>query len=238
MTYAELKAQIRDLGFAEDDEIEEFEGVVPHAINLAIAEINQIVGSVVGTHEVELNGENVTVVDMEDAEGYLELTETPAFINEITKCYKKYFESGKKYYESLQEDGQTIYIEMFEGEDYNVGDAIPANTYWESDTFKVFNNFDTREDGRMLFINSSNVRGKLKIYYKKQAQQYTVDTDDDAVIDLGRKYHPLIPLLAAYYVWLEDDQSKATMYYNRYETMIQSMISSKPPRVRIVAGGM
>ena len=234
MTYAELKAQIRDLGFSDDEEIEEFEGVVPHAINLAIAEINQIVGSVVGTHEVELTGDEITIVDMEEAEGYLELTETPAFIKEITLCNRRKFESGRKYFKAQYEDGKAIYTEI----EYTVGDAIPSGTYWESDTFKVFNDFDTREDGRLLFIRSKGVNGKLKIYYKKQAKQYSVDTEDDAVIDLGRKYHPLIPLLTAYYVWLEDDQTKATMYYNRYETMMQSMVNSKPPRVRIMSGGM
>ena len=237
MDYAELKSQIRDLGFSDDTEIEEFEEVVPHAINLAIAEINQIVGSVVGTHEVELTGDEITIVDMEDAEGYLELTETPAFIKEITNCHEKKYVAGRKYYK-LSNDNVRTYIELIEGVDYNVGDDIPDNRYWEADTFKVFNNFDSREDGRMLFIRSRNVHGKLKIYYKKQAQQYTTDTPDETVIDLGRKYHPLIPLLASYYVWLEDDQSKATMYYNRYEMMMNSMVSAKTPRIRIVTGGL
>lgn len=234
MTYAELKAQIRDLGFSDDEELEEFEEVVPHAINLAIAEINQIVGSVVGTHEIELKGDEITIVDMEDAEGYLELTETPAFIKKILTCHDKKYEAGKNYFVKINDE----YIPLIPEEDYQIGDTLPRDIYVEANTFTIFNNFDTREDGRMLFINSQNVNGTLKIYYKKQAQQYTIDTEDEVEIDLGRKYHPLIPLLASYYVWLEDDQTKATMYYNRYETMMQSMLATKTPRVRIVTGGL
>ena len=56
MNYGELKAQIRDLGFAEDAEIDEFDEVVPNAINRAITEINLIVTPNIGTYKFEQDG--------------------------------------------------------------------------------------------------------------------------------------------------------------------------------------
>ena len=40
MNYGQVVEQIRDLGFADDNEIEEFDAIVPNAINRAITEIS------------------------------------------------------------------------------------------------------------------------------------------------------------------------------------------------------
>lgn len=45
----------------------------------------------------------------------------------------------------------------------------------------------------------------------------TESTKDESVIDLPDNVVELVPLLASYYVWLDDDITKATMYWNAYE---------------------
>ena len=64
---------------------------------------------------------------------------------------------------------------------------------------------------------------QLKGYYKKTLYEptrpeYIVDsTPDDFVIELPDNLLVLVPLLAAHFVWLDDDIQKSINYYNNYE---------------------
>lgn len=51
----------------------------------------------------------------------------------------------------------------------------------------------------------------------------TEDTDDDFVIQLPLIVQPLIKLLASHYVWLDDDLTKATYYYNEYDDLMNQI---------------
>lgn len=73
---------------------------------------------------------------------------------------------------------------------------------------------------------------QLKGYYKKTLYEptrpeYIVDsTPDDFVIELPDNLLVLVPLLAAHFVWLDDDIQKAINYYNDYEDMRQKILNS------------
>ena len=54
----------------------------------------------------------------------------------------------------------------------------------------------------------------------------TADTDDDFEIDLPERVMPLVPLMAAYFVWLDDDERKATMYWNIADQYKEGIIAS------------
>ena len=54
MNYGELKDQIRDMGFSDDAEIEEFGELIPNSINRAIEEINLNVAPIIETYEIEM----------------------------------------------------------------------------------------------------------------------------------------------------------------------------------------
>ena len=45
----------------------------------------------------------------------------------------------------------------------------------------------------------------------------TENTPDDFEIDLPDRVDYIVPLLASHYVWLDDDQVKATIYWNEYD---------------------
>ncbi len=45
----------------------------------------------------------------------------------------------------------------------------------------------------------------------------TAQTTDDTEIDLPDRVVYILPILASYYVWLDDDQVKAVMYWNQYD---------------------
>lgn len=190
MNYGELKEQIRDLGFAEDSEITEFDEVVPHAVNRAITEINLTVIPIIGTYQITQDGtaEGYLYYDMEElADDFLEFADTPVM----------------------------------------TGDGV----------YQKFNDFEIEQD-RILVIDAS-LSGTYKIFYKKAHTPLTIDSDDSQEIELPKKAHYLVPLLASYYIWLEDEKSKAVDYYNQYDKLVQEIQEEKSkPRARILTGGI
>lgn len=104
--------------------------------------------------------------------------------------------------------------------------------------FKRFNDYDIEMD-TIVVIDSTNLNGSIRIYYEKQCTQITDETQADFVPEIPLKAHHLIPLLAAYYLWLDDDQVKATQYYNMYETELSMLLQkAQRPRMRILDGGL
>lgn len=53
----------------------------------------------------------------------------------------------------------------------------------------------------------------------------TADTDDEFEIDLPDKVIDLVPLMAAYFVWLDDDERKATMYWNIADQLRETLLA-------------
>lgn len=196
MNYGELKAQIRDLGFAEDAEIEEFEEVVPNAINRAITEINLIVTPNVGTYKFEQDGSESDLL-------YYDMEELTA-----------------------DEDGTVRFLE-FADTPVMIGPTV----------YKQYNDFEIEND-KVLIMDGTEV-GTFKVFYKRAHTPFTLDSEDSAKIELPLKVHHLIPLLASYYIWLEDENAKAVAYYNQYEKLVQEITAeAEKPRARIMSGGI
>ena len=78
---------------------------------------------------------------------------------------------------------------------------------------------------------------KLKGYYKQalstedkewaavRPSAITIDTLDNFVIELPDNLVELVPLLASYYVWLDDDHVKAALYWNSYDSHKNDIIN-------------
>lgn len=66
----------------------------------------------------------------------------------------------------------------------------------------------------------------------------TDSTEDSFVISLPDNIIELLPLLASYFVWLDDDNVKATLYWNVFDEKRQSIISSclKDAKATITGG--
>lgn len=106
-----------------------------------------------------------------------------------------------------------------------------------TNVYKRYNDFEI-ENGDTLVIDGT-VIGEFKVLYKKAHTPFTKDTDDTVEIELPLKVQHLVPLLTAYYVWLEDEKSKAVDYYNQYEKLAQAIINeNEKPRMRILSGGI
>lgn len=117
----------------------------------------------------------------------------------------------------------------------NFLDFADTPVKYGTDVYKKFNNYEI-ENGDTLVIDG-RIEGSFRVFYKKAHTPVTLETTDDTEIELPLKTHILVPLLAAYYVWLEDEKSKAVDYYNQYEKLSQS-ITYERPRMTILSGGI
>ena len=106
-----------------------------------------------------------------------------------------------------------------------------------TDVYRKFSNYEI-ENSDTLVIDG-RIAGIFKVFYKKAHTPITEDTPDDTELELPLRAHVLVPLLAAYYVWLEDEKTKAVDYYNQYEKLSQHVLSeSLKPRMTILSGGI
>lgn len=106
-----------------------------------------------------------------------------------------------------------------------------------TEVYKKYNDFDIENEDTLVM--DGNVEGEFKVFYKKAHTPFTLDTDDATELELPLKAHHLVPLLTAYYVWLEDEKSKAVDYYNQYEKLAKAIVeNAQMPRMTILSGGI
>lgn len=63
-----------------------------------------------------------------------------------------------------------------------------------------------------------------------EIDQITDTTTDDTEIDLPERVIPILSRLASHYVWLDDDQVKATIYWNEYDEFKASLFDEARSR--------
>lgn len=114
-------------------------------------------------------------------------------------------------------------------------------------------------DYKRIYVDSLNHAGEI-IYntvilqiedYIKKAEELGDDEDvssitriseetaDDDYIYIPDIVQPLYVLLAAHYAWLDDDLTKATIYWNEYDDLKnQTIMVAKMPRKAKIIGGI
>lgn len=108
-------------------------------------------------------------------------------------------------------------------------------TIEENERLVPFDDFDIEMRDRLVIKGSFS--GKVNVYYKKKPTQITADTEDDFELELDESIQELVPLLAAYHIWLDDDDVKATYYYNLYETRRNELITANTPDKKLSFNG-
>jgi hypothetical protein len=192
MTYGELKEQIRDMGFEENETMieAEYRSIVKNACNFAVDTIAETVLPIVREYEISATGEGVGVKRyfMPDlVAGFLAFEKHPIL-------------EDRGRYETLN--------------DYKI-------------------------ENRKTFVIPAHVCGKITIFYKKRPERITAETPDSFEIELDDSVAPLIPHLASFYVWLDDDERKAVMYQNMYDDLKnQIMAAGAPVPSAVFHGGL
>ena len=229
MNYGELKENIRDLGFEDDAQMEEYESIVINAINRSISFISLNIAPIKAYVDVTQDGYEAKEITEEEfnaaktkyyvhgASGYVQCTEDSVFDSGET-----YYAVAVYYHHNMRSLTEGAFLD-FSDTPVKIDDG---------DKFIPFNDFDI-ETGDTVVIDGSE-HGTYRIYYKAAHTPYTEDTPDDTPLPLPLKVHHLVPLLCAHYVWLDDDIQKATMYFNQYETQSNMiLITQESPRMRV-----
>lgn len=99
--------------------------------------------------------------------------------------------------------------------DYESLYGMPTRVY--NNQYYSFNNY-TLEQNKIILMDAS-LAGTFTFFYTKILPDITRSTADDYVIPIDHEVEQLLPLLAAYYIWLDDDERKAVMYYNQFDSM-------------------
>lgn len=226
MTYYELVENIRDLGFGEDAEIAEFENedvqVLTNAINRSITKINIADANIIGNYD--FNPHEVLkqrIIDEKEAQGETvdpDTVEVPS--------------------------GVLLEIRMpdVDGSFLALGD-MPVRRELAEGIFEKFNDYEIESEDTIIM--SADLNYTFRVYYLKEHEKANADIIDETSelaqtqLPLPLKAHHLVPLLASYYVWLDDDPVKAAQYYNLYEQMRAEMSGiTQKVRGRIMQGGI
>ena len=97
---------------------------------------------------------------------------------------------------------------------------------------------DVRLDGGQVFL-PTDCTGEVRIPYRHLPREMS-GLSDEETLDLPRECEPLLPLLAAHFIWLDDDADKATEYMARYRealaTIRRETVSAVSPRYEDVIG--
>lgn len=99
--------------------------------------------------------------------------------------------------------------------------GMPTRVY--NNAYYSFNNF-TVEQNKIILMDAS-LPGTFSFFYTQILPDFTVSTPDDTEIPIDHEVEQLLPLLTAYYVWLDDDERKAVMYFNQFDTLKQEILA-------------
>ena len=199
MTYQELINEIRDLGFSDDSEIEEFAeaGLLFSAINRAITRITLELYPIIEKYEFDIT---------DDDTGYLYITMT-----HIDDLFLDFADMPVLF----ERDGANFYTKFG---DYEI------------------------ETDNTLVINADKHKGSFRVFYKVAHDTFTGKTSQlKEDLPLQLKVHHLVPLLASYYVWNEDEPTKAAQYLNLFESEkaeLKEQALARKFKVRVVSGGL
>lgn len=104
--------------------------------------------------------------------------------------------------------------------------GMPTRVY--NNAYYSFNNY-TLEQNKIILMDASLV-GTFSFFYTKILPDITTETSDDFEIPIDHEVEQLLPLLTAYYVWLDDDERKAVMYYNQFDSLKQEILEKMKAR--------
>ena len=186
---------------------------------------------------------NLKALAFEDDETITEYEENdviPTSINRAIRFISEEVMPIVKTYE-IEQDGEDDGVNLYDfsslTKDFLAFDAHPVRID-DGDKYQPFGDYTIESDDTLVV--PGNVSGTFKVFYKAQHTPYVAGGSMDEIeIPLKPRLHHLVPLLAAYYVWQDDDPTKAALWRNEYETAANFITSSaNAPRARLLEGGI
>ena len=156
--------------------------------------------------------------EQSDYDEYEELGYTYDSINRAIRELQDLFPYKAKYEFDIDEgDTGVLYIDMADRPGF-LG-LVDTPVLYEKDgeeMYRKFTEYEIEMD-HIVVIKVDDYDGSFRIYYNKLCTQVDSSTQDDFVPELPLAAHHLIPLLASYYLWMDDDERKAVQYKNDFD---------------------
>ena len=172
-----------------------------------------------------------------DYEEFEELGYTYDAINRAISQIGNQFPQVAKYeFEIDDSDTGILYVDMTDRQGF-LALAQETPVVFEANGDEVFRKFGDYqiEMEHTIVMKADDYAGSFRVYYDKACTTIDSSTPDTFVPEIPDRVHHLIPLLAAYYLWLDDDERKAVQYYNMYETELALILQKQnAPRMRVV----
>lgn len=220
MKWSDLKNEIRDLGFEDEAIFTEYTDLIINSTNRALGLINSFVESDEAKYSITQDG-------------------TGAY------SYKKYvYDALTKKYTLTDISGTDTGLIRYNLEDLSIDSSgnitfqkFKRATLEVDDTIIEFNDFYIEEEH--TFVIDSDIEGIINVYYEQVIQDITTSTPETFYIPVPEKVKRMVALLAAHYVWLDDDERKALTYYNEFDNFRDLYTQAKKdekPRATIIGG--
>lgn len=190
MNIGELKSEIMGLAFEEPVSMQEYQQIVPEAINRSIGIIHTTVRPITASYKIVQDGSRAGMLR------YPMKELVPDFMG-----FSGEFE--------LERKGKHLTVFPYEIVD------------------------------RDILLLDGAMDGTYRVWYRKKPARITGDTPETEELELAPEVQVLVPLLCSYYVWLDDDERKAVMYYNQYDDLKQQILLNTQKRpLAVMEGGM
>lgn len=140
-----------------------------------------------------------------------------------------------------EDDTGVIYTTMSDIDDAFLEFTENPVTYEEDgeEVYKRFADYEIEAEDTLV-VDTDDLNGSFRVFYKVAHETFTgADRQLREDLPLPLRVHHLVPLIAGYYVWMEDEPAKAAQYYNLYEQRRDEYIEqSSKPKGRILTGGI
>ena len=146
---------------------------------------------------------------------------------------------GAKAKTRITQDGTAEGIGTYDLADIT-GDFLKLEIVYriEEGVLSVFNDYELTEESKVLMDNS--LVGTFDFHYIKKLPTVTSSTSPEAEIGVATKVGHLVALLAAHYVWKDDDVQKSTDYWNEYDMLkddfLEAQERERKPKATVIGG--
>lgn len=107
--------------------------------------------------------------------------------------------------------GKPVFMDFLDSQSVLEGNFSDNNSYSKINDYHI--------EGNSTIVLKYDDIGQLTVWFKKRPSELTSDTPDTFEIELHYIVQPLVCLLASHYIWLDDEERKATLYWNEYDDL-------------------
>lgn len=122
-------------------------------------------------------------------------------------------------------NGAPVFIDFLDK--VQEGDYSSGNSYVSIKDFQV--------EQRHILLLDGLKKVEYTVFFRKNFTQFTANTPSTFVIELDSDKEHLLPLLAAWYVWADDEPTKAAKWKNDYEDFTALLLNTAKPQTAQVA---